>query len=61
MIKAIFDTDVFLGALTNLHSRCGWLLDEFTDGYELVLSSAMVREVLEVLHRPRLLAKFPRC
>jgi len=59
MIKAVFNTDVFLGALTNLHSRCGRLLDEFTDDYELVLSSAIFREVLEVLHRPRLRAKFP--
>jgi predicted nucleic acid-binding protein len=59
MIKAVFDTDVFLGALTNPHSRWNRLLDELTDGYELVLSSAIVREVLEVLHRPRLRAKFP--
>ena len=60
MIRAVFDTNVFLRALINPHSRCGRLLDEFADDYELVLSPAIVREVLEVLHRPRLRAKFPQ-
>lgn len=60
MIRAVLDTNVFLHALINPHSRCGQLLDEFADDYELVLSPAIVREVLEVLHRPRLRAKFPQ-
>ena len=60
MVRAVFDTNVFLRALINPHSRCGRLLDEFADHYELVLSPAIVREVLEVLHRPRLRAKFPQ-
>jgi putative PIN family toxin of toxin-antitoxin system len=60
MIRAVLDTNVFLRALINPHSRCGRLLDEFADDYELVLSPAIVREVLEVLHRPRLRAKFPQ-
>jgi putative PIN family toxin of toxin-antitoxin system len=60
MIRAVFDTNVFLRALINPHSRCGRLLDEFADDYELVLSPAIIREVLEVLHRPRLRAKFPQ-
>ena len=60
MIRAVFDTNVFLRALINPHSRCGRLLDEFVDDYELVLSPAIIREVLEVLHRPRLRAKFPQ-
>ena len=59
MIKAVFDTNIFLRALINPYSRCGRLLDEFADDYELVLSPAVIREVLEVLHRPRLRAKFP--
>lgn len=58
MIKAVLDTNVFLRALINPHSRCGQLLDEFADDYELFLSPAIVHEVLEVLHRPRLRAKF---
>jgi putative PIN family toxin of toxin-antitoxin system len=60
MIRAVFDTNVFLRALINPHSRCGRLLDEFADDYELVLWPAIIREVLEVLHRPRLRAKFPQ-
>jgi len=60
MVRAVLDTSVFLRALINPHSRCGWLLDEFADDYELVLSPAIVREVLEVLHRPRLRAKLPQ-
>ena len=60
MIRAVFDTNVFLRALINPHSRCGRLLDEFVDDYELVLSPAIIRVVLEVLHRPRLRAKFPQ-
>ncbi len=60
MIRAVFDTNVFLRALINPHSRCGRLLDEFADDYDLVLSPAIVREVLGVLHRPRLRAKFPQ-
>ena len=60
MTRAVFDTVVFLRALINPHSRCGRLLDEFADDYELVLSPAIIREVLEVLHRPRLRAKFPQ-
>ena len=59
MVKAVLDTNVFLRALINPHSRCGRLLGEFSREYELVLSPAIVREVLEVLHRPRLRAKFP--
>jgi putative PIN family toxin of toxin-antitoxin system len=60
MIRAVFDTNVFLRALINPHSRCGQLLDEFAAEYELVLSPAIMREVLEVLHRPRLRAKLPQ-
>jgi putative PIN family toxin of toxin-antitoxin system len=58
MMKVVLDTNVFLRALINPHSRCGRLLDEFADDYELALSPAIVREVLEVLHRPQLRARF---
>jgi putative PIN family toxin of toxin-antitoxin system len=59
MTRAVFNTNVFLRALINPHSRCGRLLDDFVDDYELVFSPAIIREILEVLHRPRLRAKFP--
>ena len=58
--RAVFDTNIFLRALINPHSRCGRLLDEFADDYELILSPAIIREILEVLHQPRLRAKFPQ-
>jgi putative PIN family toxin of toxin-antitoxin system len=51
---------VFLRALINPHSRCGRLLDDLAGDYELVLSPAIIREVLEVLHRPQLRTKFPQ-
>jgi putative PIN family toxin of toxin-antitoxin system len=60
MPRAVFDTNIFLRALLNPHSRCGRLLDELADRYELIVSPAIVREILEVLHRPRLRAKFPQ-
>ncbi|MEW6405553.1 MAG: putative toxin-antitoxin system toxin component, PIN family [Chloroflexota bacterium] len=60
MIRAVFDTNIFLRALINPHSRCGRLLEEFSDDYQLVLSPAIIREILDVLHRPRLRAKFPQ-
>lgn len=60
MIKVVLDTNIFLRALINPHSRCGRLLDKFADDYELILSPAIVREVLEVLHRPQLRAKLPQ-
>lgn len=60
MVRAVFDTNVFLRALINPHSRCGRLLSDYAEAYVLVLSPAIVREILEVLHRPRLRAKFPQ-
>jgi len=60
MIRAVLDTNVFLRALINPHSRCGRLLDEFAGEYELALSPAIIREILDMLHRPRLRARFPQ-
>lgn len=60
MTRAVFDTNVFLRALINPHSRCGRLLDEFAEDYDLIVSPAIVREVLDMLHRPRLRAKLPQ-
>lgn len=59
MIRAVLDTNVFLRALINPHSYCGRLFDDLVDRYTLVLSPPIIREVLEVLHRPKILAKFP--
>jgi putative PIN family toxin of toxin-antitoxin system len=60
MLKAVLDTNVFLRALINPHSRCGRLLSDFAEDYVIVLSPAIIREILEVLHRPTLRDKFPQ-
>jgi putative PIN family toxin of toxin-antitoxin system len=60
MIKAVLDTNVLVRALINPHSRCGRLLSQFAEDYVLVLSPAIIREVLDVLYRSSLRAKFPQ-
>lgn len=60
MLRAVLDTNVFLRGLLNPHSRCGRLLNEFALNYQLVTAPEVVREVLEVLQRPKLRAKFPQ-
>lgn len=59
-MKAVFDTNIFLRALINPHSRCGHLLNELIADYELILSPAIIYEALEVLNRSKLRAKFPQ-
>lgn len=60
MIRAVLDTNIFLRALINPHSYCGRLLGDLADKYQLALSPAIIQEILEVLHRPRLRKKFPQ-
>ncbi len=60
MARAVLDTNVFLRALLNPHSRCGRLLGELAHRYELIVSPDVVREIIEVLQRPRLRTKFPQ-
>jgi putative PIN family toxin of toxin-antitoxin system len=60
MVRAVLDTDVFLRGLLNPHSRCGTLLEEVAQRYTLVLSPALIQEILEVLQRPWLRRKYPR-
>jgi putative PIN family toxin of toxin-antitoxin system len=59
MITAVLDTNIFLRALINPHSPCGRLLNDLADRYDLVLSPPIMQEVLEVLQRPKLQARFP--
>jgi putative PIN family toxin of toxin-antitoxin system len=58
-VRAVFDTVVFVRALINPRGACGRLVSEFPDRYELVLSPAIMREVLEVLRRPAIVSKAP--
>ncbi|MCW5881430.1 MAG: putative toxin-antitoxin system toxin component, PIN family [Anaerolineae bacterium] len=58
-MRAVFDTNVFVRALIDPRSRCGRLLSEFSDDYVLVVFPAIVFELLSVITRPRVQAKFP--
>jgi putative PIN family toxin of toxin-antitoxin system len=59
VIRAVLDTNIFLRGLINPHSRCGRLLSDLAPSYTLLISPAIVREILEVLHRPKIRARFP--
>ena len=58
MLRAVLDTVVFVRALINPHSRCGRLLFEYSDRYTIVISKPTAQELLEVIHRPELMAKY---
>ena len=58
MIKAVFDTVVFVRSLINPHGRWGELIFKCHDSYELFVSKPIVEEILEGLHRPELGKKF---
>lgn len=58
MIRVVFDTVVFVRTLINPHNFAGKLIFSYPDRYQLVLSQAIVVEILEVLQRPELVRKF---
>jgi putative PIN family toxin of toxin-antitoxin system len=58
MIRAVFDTVVFVRSLINPHSIWGRLLFELIDAYELSVSPPLLQEILEVVDRPRLKQKY---
>ena len=58
MIKAVFDTVVFVRSLINPYGRWGELVFKYPDKYQLFVSQPIVEEYLEVLHRPELTGKF---
>lgn len=57
MLKVVFDTVVFVRSLINPHSICGHIVFAHSHRYRLFLSEPVVREILEVLHRPELTRK----
>ncbi|MBI2914164.1 MAG: putative toxin-antitoxin system toxin component, PIN family [Chloroflexi bacterium] len=59
-MRAVFDTVVFVRALINPSGRWGRLLFELNDRYVLVLSTEIVKEILDVLHRSSLRRRFPQ-
>ncbi len=57
-MRIVVDTVVFVRAMINPYGRWGRLVFEYADRYDLVLSEPIIREVLEVLHRPELTHKY---
>lgn len=57
--KVIFDTVVFVRSLLNPQSFWGRLVFKHTSDYRLIVSPQILVEILEVLQRPELTAKFP--
>jgi uncharacterized protein len=58
VLRIVLDTVVFVRALINPKSRAGRLLFEFADSYTLIVSKQTAQELLEVIHRPELTAKY---
>ena len=56
-MRVVFDTVVFVRSLLNPYSQAGKLVFAYADGYALVLSEPVVREILEVLQRPEISRK----
>jgi len=59
-MRAVLDSGVFVRALINPKGPWGRLLSDHADEYAIVLSPAMVWEVLDALHVPELRERFPR-
>lgn len=59
-MRAVLDTVIFVRALLNPQGRWGRLLFDSPGRYVIVLSPMIVREIIEVLHRPEIENKIPR-
>jgi putative PIN family toxin of toxin-antitoxin system len=58
MVRVVFDTVVFVRGLINPRGRWGRLLFDEADRYHLILSPAIIKEIVEVIHRPALTRRF---
>jgi putative PIN family toxin of toxin-antitoxin system len=58
-LKVVFDTQIYLRAFGNPSSACGRLLSDWTPYYILHWTDAIEVEILDVLSRPKVRAKFP--
>jgi len=58
MLKAVFDTVIFVRTLLNPRSASGRLMFEYQSKYRLFLSSLLIEEILEVLGRAELIDRF---
>ena len=59
-MRAVLDTVVFVRALINPKGRWGRLLFELSGRYVVVLSPAIIAEIVSVLYRPSLRRRFPQ-
>ncbi len=59
-MRVVLDTVVFVRALINARSFSGRLLSEFATRYVLLVSKETARELLEVIRRPELTAKYKK-
>jgi putative PIN family toxin of toxin-antitoxin system len=55
--SVVIDTVVFVRSLLNPYSFSGKLIFVHADDYQLILSTPIVREILEVLNRPEITSK----
>ncbi len=60
MIKAVFDTVVFVRSLINPYGRWGELVFSYQNRYQLFVSQQIAEEYLDLLHRPPLTMKFQK-
>lgn len=58
MLKVVIDTVVFVRSLINPHGRSGRIVFSHNKTYQLYVSEPIIKEILEVLHRPELTTKF---
>jgi putative PIN family toxin of toxin-antitoxin system len=58
-MRAVLDTVIFVRALINPKGRWGRLLFDLSDRYEIVLSPDIIKEIVEVVYRPSLQARYP--
>jgi len=59
-VRVVLDTVVFVRALINARSFAGRILSEFAPRYVLLVSTETAQELLEVIRRPELAAKYKK-
>jgi putative PIN family toxin of toxin-antitoxin system len=57
-MRAVFDTVVFVRALMSPYGLWGKIVFDYSERYTLVLSEPIMREALEVLHRPGIVRNY---
>lgn len=58
MVRAVFDTVIFVRALLDSYSLAGRLIFEHLENYQLILSPEVIEEILEVLGRKEIIERF---